>query len=77
MLAAEQMEELLSLAATLDRSELIRRFKDYPSQFPVDFTPKFLQDTPLERLQHIFVALCIQGDRLPSDCFPPSAQIPN
>jgi|HubBroStandDraft_3_1064219.scaffolds.fasta_scaffold682724_1 hypothetical protein len=65
MLAAEQMEELLSLAATLDRSELIRRFKDYPSQFPVDFTPQFLQDTPLDRLQHIFVALCIQGGTFP------------
>jgi hypothetical protein len=79
MLAAEQMEELLKLVATVNRQELIRWFHDYPAQFPIDFTPQFLQETPLDRLQHIFVALCIQGDRLPFECFPPAAapQMPN
>ena len=74
MLAAEQMEQLLSLAATLDRQELIRRFREYPTQFPIDFTPQFLQETPLDRLQHIFVAMCIQIDRFPAECFSPSGQ---
>jgi hypothetical protein len=37
----------------------------YPAPFPIDFTDDFLQHTPVERLRHIFVALCLQNQRMP------------
>ena len=65
MLANEQVEELICVVSNLDRDELVRQFHAYPSPFPIDFTEEFLQKTPLERLKHIFVALCLQNQRLP------------
>jgi hypothetical protein len=66
MLQNEQVEELISLVWSLDRPALIRQFGQYPAQFPIDFTPDFFQDTPLERLRHIFVALCLQHQHVPA-----------
>jgi hypothetical protein len=66
MLKHDQVEELVDLVCGLDRAALVRQFRTYPSQFPVDFTPDFLEQTPVERLRHIFVALCLQNQRLPA-----------
>jgi len=66
MLHNEQIEELMSLICTLDRTALIDQFQRYPARFPVDFTPQFLAEAPLERLQHIFLALCIQTQQMPT-----------
>jgi hypothetical protein len=65
VLQNDQVEELLTLVSDLDRATLITQFSTYPGRFPIDFTPEFLQHAPLERLRHIFVALCIQNQRLP------------
>lgn len=65
MLESLQVEELISLVSSLDRSGLIEQFHRYPANFPLDFTPEFLNKTPLERLKHIFVALCLQTQRMP------------
>ena len=66
MLSHDQVEDLVDLVCGLDRPALVRQFRIYPSQFPIDFTPDFLEQTPVERLRHIFVALCLQNQRLPS-----------
>jgi hypothetical protein len=66
MLQNEQVEELISLVWSLDRIALVRQFSQYPSRFPIDFTPEFFQQTPLERLRHIFVALCLQHQHVPA-----------
>ena len=66
MLGNDQVEELMTLVSVLDRDTLVRQFREYPSSFPIDFTPEFLDRTPLERLQHIFVALCLQNQKMPS-----------
>ncbi len=71
MLESNQVEELISLATTLDRAALTRQFRNYRGNFPIDFTGEFLDRTPLERLQHIFVAMCLQNQRLPD--FAPSS----
>jgi hypothetical protein len=66
MLCNDQVEELISLVASLDRAELIRQLRDYPARFPIDFTPQFLEQTALDRLRHIFLALCMTNQRMPA-----------
>ncbi len=65
MLQAQQVEELICVVAVLDRGGLIRQFQDYRGNFPIDFTTDFLSTAPVERLRHIFVALCLQHQRMP------------
>ena len=67
MLVPVQIEELITLVGSLDRPALMRQFDQYKAVFPLDFTPDFLQSTPVERLRHIFVAVCLQSQRMPSE----------
>jgi hypothetical protein len=73
MLEPQQIEQLMTLAASLDREALIRQFRQYGGRFPIDFTAEFLQNEPLEHLRHIFVAVCLQNSRMPQDTTPPVA----
>jgi len=68
MLQSEQIEELLCLVSALGRERLIEQFKCYRANFPLDFSEAFLRDAPLERLQHIFVAICLQSQQMPEIC---------
>ena len=65
MLAPEQVEELICLVSCLDRPALVAQFSEFDAGFPVDFTPEFLEQTDLDRLRHIFVALCLQCQHVP------------
>lgn len=65
MLDCHQVEELISVVAAMDRSSLLEQFHCYKSRFPLDFTDDFLHNTPLDRLRHIFVAVCLQSQHLP------------
>ncbi len=65
MLQSQQVEELICGVSALDRGSLIRQFQTYPANFPIDFTTDFLSSTPVDRLRHIFVALCLQHQRMP------------
>ena len=67
MLMPCQIEELIQLVGSLDRPGLIRQFDQYQANFPLDFTPEFFDNTPLERLKHIFVAVCLQSQRMPEE----------
>lgn len=74
MLESHQVEELICLVSAMDRPALVRQFRDYRANFPVDFTDTFLENTPVERLRHIFVALCLQCQQVPEfDIAPPAA----
>jgi hypothetical protein len=73
MLQAEQIEELVSLVGAMDRPTLIRLFAEYRGTFPLDFTPHFLNSVELDRLRHIFVALCLQCQRMPPMSTPAAA----
>ncbi len=64
-MSQSQVEELILLVSGLDKPSLIRQFQQYPASFPVDFTPDFLDHQPLERLRHLFVAVCLQSQRMP------------
>jgi hypothetical protein len=65
MLAADQIEDLICLVASLDRPSLIRQIQVYRASFPLDFSDEFLNTVPLDRLRHIFVALCLQQQHVP------------
>jgi hypothetical protein len=65
MLDSYQIEELICLVSSLDKRALTAQFLAFRGSFPVDFTPEFLDALPVERLRHIFVALCLQSQRLP------------
>jgi hypothetical protein len=65
MLQPHQVEELISIVAAMDRATLARQLRDYRANFPVDFTPQFLETVDLDRLRHIFLALCLQCQQMP------------
>ena len=65
MLGSDQIEELICVLSTWDREILISQFTAFSSSFPVDFTPDFMSRTPVEKLRHLFLALCLQNQRLP------------
>jgi hypothetical protein len=64
-MSQSQVEELITLVSGLDKAALLRQFREYPATFPLDFTPDFLDQQPLERLQHLFVAVCLQSQQMP------------
>ena len=65
MLHSSQVEELITVVSALNRPALLKQFQDYPSRFPIDFTPEFLNNQPLDRLRHLFLAICLQTQRMP------------
>ena len=73
MLEMQQIEDLICAVAVLDRDALVQQFQAYPSTFPIDFTPEFLPTVPLDRLRHIFMALCLQCQHVPELMLQPAA----
>ena len=65
MLASDQVEELICLVAAMDRPALVEQIHDFHATFPIDFTADFLSSVSLDRLRHIFVALCLQQQHVP------------
>jgi hypothetical protein len=66
MLEAHQVENLISMVCSMDRAAIKRQFLNFRGDFPVDFTPEFLDTLPVDRLRHIYVALCLQTQQVPS-----------
>lgn len=67
MLHPQQVEELLCLVSRMDRATIARQLNDIRAGFPIDFTPQFIETTDLDRLRHIFLAVCLQARHMPSD----------
>jgi hypothetical protein len=66
MLQPQQVEDLVLFVSSLDRGGLIRELRSFPASFKVDFSDDFLNKTSLDRLRHIFLALCLQQQKLPA-----------
>ena len=73
MLAHDQVEDLICLVAALDRPALVEQLQAYRASFPLDFTDEFLRAMPLDRLRHVFVALCLQQQHVPRVPLPTAA----
>ncbi len=67
MLQPEQVEELMCVVGAMDREVLIDRLMGFRGRFPVDFTPAFLKDQSADRLQHLYLALCLQHGHVPTE----------
>ena len=65
MLKPTQLDDLVCLISSLDRGALLEQFHTYPARFPVDFTDQYLNTLSVDRLRHIFLAMCIQNERMP------------
>jgi hypothetical protein len=61
------------MVAGLDRQAIIEQFRTFRGSFPIDFTAEFLRHVPLERLRHLFVALCLQQQQMPEIVASPEA----
>jgi hypothetical protein len=65
MLASDQIDEAICLLATWDRQTLISEFLAFHSNFPVDLTPEYLAKMSDENIRHVFLAMCLQNQRVP------------
>ncbi|HRK30730.1 MAG TPA: hypothetical protein PLD59_06595 [Tepidisphaeraceae bacterium] len=65
MLRNDQIEQLVTTISAMSRPVLIEQFRSYPARFPLDLTDDFLQSASIERLRHIFLAVCLQNQKLP------------
>ena len=65
MLSLDQVDRLICLLASWERETLLSRFGSYRSDFPVDLTPDYLAGQPVDRVRHLFFAVCVQNRRLP------------
>jgi hypothetical protein len=73
MLQSHQIDDLIELVSAIDRDALVSHLLAYRANFPVDFTPGFLGALPDEKLRHIFVAMCLQTQRVPATDLAPAA----
>jgi hypothetical protein len=65
MLGTEQVEELMCLLAAWPRAAVLESLLGFKTRFPVDFTPAFLESQSTDRLRHLYLALCLQHQRMP------------
>lgn len=73
MLEADQIENMMCLLASLDRHRLVQQLHTYPADFPIDFTDEYLATLSTDRLRHLFMAICIQSQRMPELTSPQTA----
>jgi hypothetical protein len=64
MMHADQVEEMVCLISSLDRPALTHHLIEFRANFPVDFTPEFLEGQTVERLRHLLFALCMQAQHV-------------
>ncbi len=65
MLHNDQIEELVTVISSMNRPALAEQFRSYPARFPLDLTDDFLRTASVERLRHIFLAVCLQNQKMP------------
>jgi uncharacterized protein with NAD-binding domain and iron-sulfur cluster len=57
------LEELIELIQSLDRPSLIHELSNFRAPFPIDLTDDFLNQQPLNRLRHLFLAIYLTALR--------------
>jgi hypothetical protein len=65
VLSPSQIESLVADIGSMDRAVLRHHFRRYPARFPIDLSEDFLNSASVERLRHIFLAICLQTGRMP------------
>jgi hypothetical protein len=65
MLGLEQVDQVICQLATWDRQTLMSELLAFQSKFPVDLTADYLATLSDDRIRHVFLAMCLQNQRLP------------
>lgn len=63
---AQQFDDVVCLIAGMDRRTIALNLRTFRGRFPVDLTPDFIASTDLDRLRHIYLALCLQTRQMPT-----------
>lgn len=63
MVSREYFEQTATSVATLDRSELTKRIRNFRGRFKLDFTEDYLKNLPIDRLRHILLAALLNARR--------------
>jgi len=66
MSPSTDVDTLIQLVTGMNRESIVEKIEHFQGPFPVDFTPQFLDSLDLDRLRHVFFALCLQAQRTPS-----------
>ncbi len=60
-MAGDRMDTTLADVASMDRATLSRTILSLDCDFPLDFSEGQLERLSLEKLRHVYVALCLHG----------------
>jgi hypothetical protein len=61
MTSKKYFEQTATSIASLDRSELKRRIRNFKGRFKLDFTEDYLDNLSVDRLRHILLAALINA----------------
>jgi hypothetical protein len=61
----DELDEVITRIAELDRDELVHQFRHYPAPFPIDFSDEFLNRQSVDKLRHVFAGLVMHCRVLP------------
>ena len=61
MTSREYFEQTASAIASLNRSELTKRIRNFRGRFKLDFTEAYLKKLSVDRLRHILLAALINA----------------
>jgi len=61
MIARSNFEQAATSIASLNRSELKKRIKNFRGRFKLDFTEDYLNRLSVERLRHVLLAALINA----------------
>jgi len=63
MASRRYLENTATSVATLGRTELMRRIRNFRGRFRLDFTDDYLSNLSIDRLRHILLAALINAKR--------------
>jgi hypothetical protein len=64
MLTPNQIEYLNCTIQEMDRASVVNHLRRFKCRFPLDFTPQFYAEEPIDRLRHILFGLCLHNKRM-------------
>ena len=66
MLNQSQLHDALAIIDRLDRWQIAGQMRRQEVRFPVDFTPEWIASRSMAELRHVFAAICLQCDLMPT-----------
>jgi len=61
-MSSSRLEAQAVEIAGMDRPGLVAAIRGIDCGFPVDFTPEYLDKLDLDKLRHLYLALCLRAE---------------